>query len=416
MQRIEIKSFLARNRNFTLLWTSQILSQVTLNIINFVMATRIYEKTGSTLAVSFLWVFYYLPAFLFGPFSGFFVDQISLRRMLTYTNLFQGMTMLLFLFAKTNIYPIYFVVFLYSFLNQFYFPAEASSLVWLVNKKDLTIANSLFLLTSQSALVIGLGMSGILMRLFGENNPVYLSAIGLFLAAIATFLLPKVEPPRAKRKIEDFSKFFSEIRMGYSFIIGHSSVLFPIIVLTFFQVFLVVFAITVPSFASQLLNIDIKDAGPALVIPLGLGALTATYLISRFFKNFRKKELLRRGLSIAFFVFVFFSLILPFLGIYKIVFAVLLTYVLGIAGFFIFIPSQTLLQESTPSLLRGRVFGTLGFVSTGLTLPVLLFSATFVDTLGVSSFMFISAIIMLSALVLLERAEKVIIEEQNGNS
>ncbi len=136
MKKKELFSFIKQNRHFDLVWASQILSQITLNMINFVMATRIYERTGSTLAVSFLWVFYYLPAFFLGPFSGLFVDWWSRRKTLLYTNLLQSLTIGLYLFLGDRIYPIYPIVFLYSLLNQFYCPAEAASIPWLVRDKS----------------------------------------------------------------------------------------------------------------------------------------------------------------------------------------------------------------------------------------------------------------------------------------
>lgn len=412
MKRTDISSFIKRNKSFSLLWTSQALSQVTLNMINFVMATRIYEKTGSTIAVSLLWIFSYLPAFLLGPFSGYFVDMVSLRRILTWTNFLQGITMLLFLFAKDTIYPIYPVVFLFSLLNQFYFPAEASSLVRLVSKSDLPFANSLFMLTSQGALVGGLAVSGLLMRLFGKNNPIYLSAAGLFIAAIATYFLPENQP--AKKKMDTFSKFLKEIKFGYSYIVNHRVLLFPISLQAFFQVILVALAVTIPGFAAQLLGIEIQDAGPLLIVPLGLGALSATYLISRFFHDLRKKELMKKGFLVCLLVFSSFLLLIPIIGIYKIPASVFLMYLLGIGGLFIFIPNQTLIQENTPVLLRGRVFGTLGFLATVVTMPFLLFSATIVDTIGVRFFMVFPSLIMLLLLIFMDKAEKIIIKEKNG--
>ena len=413
MKKIDVVSFVKRNRNFTFLWLSQALSQITLNMINFVMATRIYEKTGSTIAVSMLWVFIYLPAFLLGPFSGYFVDLIPLRKMLIWTNFLQGLVMLLFLFAKNSIYPIYPVVFLFSLLNQFYFPAEASALVWLVPKQDLPLANSLFMLTSQSSLIAGLGVSGILMRLFGKDNPIYLSSAGLFLAALAVYFLPKTQLLR-KKGADTISKFFKEIKFGYSFIVNHRLVLFPIILQTFFQAFVVVLAVTIPGFASQLLNIEVADAGPLLIVPLGFGALTGIYLMARFFHNLRKKKLMRMGFFVCLLVFIIFWSILPLLGAYKSPVSTVLMYFLGIGGFFIFIPNQTLIQEHTPLMLRGRVFGALGFIITLVTLPLLLFSATIVDTIGVRFFMLFPAIFMFMLLLFLDKAEEFIIKEKNG--
>lgn len=414
MKKVEVKNFLKRNRNFLYLWTSQSLSMVTTNMLNFVMAIRIYEKTGSTLAVSFLWIFYYIPSIIFGPFMGYFVDRVKLRKMLTYVNTIQGVVILLFLFTGPKVYLIYPIVFLYSFTNLLYFPAEAASLVWLVKKEDLSLANSLFLLTSQSALVAGLGLSGLVMRLFGKNVPIYIASLGSFVAAAATYLLPRIEPSRVKKKLDDFSKFISEIKLGFFFIFSHRRVLFPILLLTFFQVFMMTMAILLPSFAANVLNIDVQDAGPSLILPLGLGALFATYVITRHLSTSRKKNLMKKGFLLAFLVFFLFSLILPFLGAYRVVIAGLLMFVLGIAGLFIFIPSQTMLQENTPSLLRGRVFGTWGFMANIVTLPFLLFSASIIDALGVRLFLFIAATVMFLSLIFLDKARLLVAQEENG--
>ncbi len=417
MKTQEITTFLKENKKFTLLWASQILSQITLNMINFVMATRIYEKTGSTLAVSFLWVFFYLPSFFLGPFSGLFVDLWSLRSTLLVTNFLQGVTMLLFLFIGDKVYPIYTIVFLFSLLNQFYFPAEAASLPWLVKKNSLPLANSLFMMTAQTSLVIGLGVSGILMKLFGKNNPVIISAMALFIAAAAVYYLPKEQHAKKKFNINGFSKFWSQLGFGYSFIRSNKIVLFPILLTIFTQVLVISLAVTIPSFAANLLSVDVQDAGILMVVPLGLGALLGTLSLSKYFQKTRKKILMTRGLTGAFFIFMFFALILPLLGPYKVYFAVLSMFTLGYCGFFIAVPNQTLLQENTPSALRGRVFGALGFLSTLVTLPFLIFSATIVDVLGTGLFMFFAGVVVFLMLLGMDKAEALIVAErvENGN-
>lgn len=305
MKRKELTSLIKENRNFNLLWTSQALSQITLNMINFVMATRIYEKTGSTLAVSFLWVFYYLPAFFLGPFSGFFVDLAKRRKVLLVANLLQALTMVLFLFVGGNIYPVYSLVFLYSFLNQFYCPAESASIPWLVKKSDLPLANSLFMLTSQSALVFGLGVSGILMRFMGQDAPIFIAIISLSLAALAVYFLPKNEPKKGKIT-QDFGRFWEEIRAGYTFVKDTRIILFPLLLAILFQVFMVVLGVTAPSFAGKVLNIEISDAGPLLAVPLGLGSLSGAILMPKFSFRYRKRTLMKNGFFVVFLVLAFF--------------------------------------------------------------------------------------------------------------
>jgi len=408
MRPRQIIKFLKRNKHFILLWISQIFSQVTINMMNFVMATKIFEKTGSTIAVSFLWVFYYMPSFFIGPFSGFFVDLLSRRKVLLISNLTQALIVLLYLPAGERIFIIYFVVFLYSLVNQFYYPAESASVPSLVNKEDLILANSLLLFTSQTSLVFGLGVSGIIMRLFGENKPIIISSFLLFLAAIAVYSLPEMKPLKKTIK-SGLSEFWEEIKTGYLFIRNNTLVLFPILMVVFVQILIVILGVSIPSISSSLLGINIKDAGPTLIIPLGLGALCGAYFINKK-KGKRKKAWIKTGLTLAFFVFVALSTIVPILmPSLRVISAIVLMFVLGLAGFMIFIPNQTLIQVNTPIFFRGRVFGTLGFLSTAVSMPLVLFSATIVDVVGIRLFLFIIALLLLSGLLFFEKAENYVL-------
>ena len=116
----------------------------------------------------------------------------------------------------------------------------------------------------------------------------------------------------------------------------------------------------------------------------------------------------------AFLIFTSLTLIMPFLGDYRVIIAGILMFFLGIAGLFILIPAQTMLQENTPSLVRGRVYGTWGFMANIITLPFLLFSASIVDALGVRSFLIIAAVVMFLCYSFLDKMRLLIALEENG--
>lgn len=412
MKRTELIDFLKENKNFSLVWLSQILSLLSVNIVNFMMMTKIYEKTGSSLAVSFLWVFYYIPAFFLGPFSGIFVDHWKKRNVLLYTNLLQSLTILLFLLIGEKVYPVYPFVFLYSLIDEFYLPAQASSIPHLVKKKDLPLANSLFLVTGQGALLVGFSLSGLLMRLLGGNSLIFLSSFFLLMAGIAVYFLPKDEI--SGKKIENLTRFWNELKLGYSYIAGKRIVLFPMILSVFFGVILSSTGVSLPAIANQLFKIEVKDAGPLIIVPLGLGALSAISLLTKLKQKYRKKSLMSFGLKIVLSVFLFLSLILPILGKFILPAGILMAFILGFGGLLTFIPNQTLLQENIPPKLRGRIFGTLGFATTVITLPVLLFSATIIDTAGIRPFLFISGAVILIFLLFFKKAEEIVVAEKNG--
>ena len=73
---------LVLNKNFRYLWISQILSQLTINIMNFLLLIRLYVDTGSTIATSLLWISYAIPAVAIGPIAAAAVDIFERRKVL----------------------------------------------------------------------------------------------------------------------------------------------------------------------------------------------------------------------------------------------------------------------------------------------------------------------------------------------
>ena len=148
---------------FHRLWFSQILSQITISLLNFLLLAKIFTETGSTIATSLLWVSYATSTILFGPIGAGVVDMVSRKKTLMLANLLQSLVVLLYAFThEYSIFLLFAVVLLYSFLNQFYVPAEAATLPSVVRKESLPQANSRFFITQQIALVAGFGFAGLL--------------------------------------------------------------------------------------------------------------------------------------------------------------------------------------------------------------------------------------------------------------
>src|SRR5260221_7903183 len=175
-----------KNYKFVALWSSQILSQLTFNILSFVILIHIFTDTHSTIATSLLWISYSIPALIIGPFAAAWVDLLEKRKVLMVSNLLQSMVVGAFavLLYRNLIYLPYTIVLLYSLLNQFYVPAEASSLPLIVNKEDLPSANGFFFITQQSSLILGFGMAGFLDTILGYRPTLIFVSICLFIAFI----------------------------------------------------------------------------------------------------------------------------------------------------------------------------------------------------------------------------------------
>ena len=240
---------LIRNSKFVYVWISQILSQLTIYIMNFLLITTLFNRTGSAIATSLLWVSYALPAIVVGPFGAAITDMVDRRKVLMITNLLQSATILGYALTRSQSFFLpYGIVLLYSLLNQFYLPAESASIPSIVSKKLLPLANGLFFVTQQGAIILGFGLAGIINHFLGYQNSLFLCSAFLFLAFLSVSFLPKlkVEVTIPRTLEEAIFKFFTRILDGYNFIKENNRVLIPFLLLAVLQVVVSVVAVNIP--------------------------------------------------------------------------------------------------------------------------------------------------------------------------
>ncbi|MEJ2441448.1 MAG: MFS transporter [Patescibacteria group bacterium] len=304
-----------KNTKFIYLWSSQILSQLTINIMNFLLLIRIFEYTQSSIATSFLWIAYALPAIIIGPIAAASVDMLDRRRVLMVTNFLQSATILLYAFVhESRLFLPYGVASMYSFLNQFYVPAESASLPSVVRKPSLPQANGLFFLTQQAALIIGFGFAGLLNHVLGFENSLFLCSGLLFLAFIVVSFLPRMRTRHSVPKSLDRAvfKFFKRIMEGYSFIRENHSILLPFILMMGLSVALSIVVVSLPVMAEEIFRIDINSAGVIVIVPAGIGAAFGTLTITRLLKRgWRKKRAIELFFTIIAAVLLVFTFLLP---------------------------------------------------------------------------------------------------------
>lgn len=399
------------------------LSQVTINLMNFLLLARIYEATQSTIATSLLWVSYALPTIFFGPIGASFVDMFSRRKTLIITNLLQSLTIFLYIFAYDySIFLLFAVVVIYSFLNQFYVPAESATLPSVVPKKDLPKANSIFFITQQAAIVLGFGFAGIVQRFLGFEGALLLCAISLFLAFASVYSLPKLAPrlKLSKNWEERLSLFFDRILEGYRFIKNRKMVLYPLSLLFIIQVGLAIVIANLPIIGSQILKVSISYVGVLVVVPAGIGATIGSIYISKLLKKgWRKKTLIDIGLGCLGFSALIVAMALPFIPeVFRFIATPILLILIGLGFVSINIPTVTYLQEVTPQWLRGRVFGNLYFFITIVTILPIIFSGVISEFFGVKTLLTLLALGVIFILYFSIKSGQKLIEEnfQGGNN
>lgn len=409
---------LLKNYHFLKLWGSQIFSQLTIYTINFLLIDRVYTTTSSTLAVALIWFSYGLPAAVVGLFSGVLIDSWGKKRVLVISNLIQALIVLSYALLGKKFYLLYFLVFCYSLVNQFYLPAEGASLPWLVKKRLLPSANSLFVLTTQIAFLLGFGSGGLVINLFSEQGTILLGSLLLLSAGLLCLSLPQEKILSSTNKTERFLESFAkQISSGWAYLLSKGRlVLISFLILLLFQTIVTSFASILPALSDVLLSLPLKESGPWLILPLSFGLFLGSYIFSHFARKKRKKQWINIGLlstSIIILLVIYIPHLITKIFAKKIVTSLLLL-LLGIFSSMISVPAQTFIQETTPPMLRGRVFGILNsIVNFGSVFLVLIISAL-IDILGITSFLVVIGIggIILSWFIF-RRSDEIIVAANN---
>jgi len=135
------------NTLFRRLWIGQIASQLSSNMLVFLLALIIYRATGSNVAVSGLFLAYGLPSLLFGVMAGTIVDRLDRRAVLLVSHVVRALLIVGVYASGDRISAVYLFVFAYAVINQMTMPAEVPLIPQFVPKTHLVSANSLFSFT-----------------------------------------------------------------------------------------------------------------------------------------------------------------------------------------------------------------------------------------------------------------------------
>jgi len=336
------------NRSFLALWFGQLDSQLADRIFVYVLMIIAYSLTKSNLGVSVPLLAFGVPSILFGPLAGVYVDKWNRKWVLSITSIIRGLLILLIvpLIAK-SMALIFFVSFLLYTATQFFAPAESASIPELVKKKDLIVANSLFMITWMGASVVGFGLGAPLVNFLGEQGTFIFAAVLYFLAAAVLALIPlkrikSVEPAKGTIK--------KDLLFGLEFIRRNQIVLYSLMKLFVATSAIAILSLLAISYANNVLGIGGKNFG-YLILAVGAGMFVGMGFLDRL------RLFLSKGLIVVS-SFIVSGIVLVFMGsITNIHIALFLIFMLGVGNIFITSSIQTILQQRIPRKIRGRVFG-----------------------------------------------------------
>ncbi len=383
---------LFHNAEFMSLWMAQIFSQFADRavFVLFVALLTSYDNPmlighsiGAAQLTSILYVAFTIPAIVFSPFAGVYVDRWSNKMVLIISNLiraiFVGISSLDYF--KHHIVATLFLAFMISIGSQFFGPAETSSIPRLVKKSDLYSANSLFFTTMMIALGFGFALGEPIISRVGLHGAPWAVASGFVIAAILLLKISDNQPGSNKS-----DNCWEELRQGLAFIVDNPEVFKAIAKITILFSTIITLNIIAVGLAEQVLHIQAFQFG-YIVAAAGLGMGIGNFIVGHYGKTMNSHKLVYSGfIGLGSFMtglglLGFIENILmpylkmdytPFHNIFMAV-ALLLSLSIGFTCAMVAVPTQAKLQLAVPAFMRGKVFGAQNTaMSAASTIPVIL--------------------------------------------
>ena len=390
------------NKHFMLLWLAQAVSQTAQNAIWFGLLVIVEQYTRSSAQMGYAILTTILPSILLGMAAGVFVDRLSKKSVLVWTNVLRAFVVLGYLLYEQSLVLVYLVNFASSTVTQFFGPAEAAKIPQLVPKRQLLSANSLFNLTYNGAQLAGMVLIAPPVVKFFGPPVLFLLAAGFFvLAALLVLQLPHDLPARGLRgldKSEVASSVWHDVVEGWRFIRADRRTSLAMLHLTMASALMLMVAMLAPRYVVAALGIRPDDAVYVLA-PAGVGVLVGTTSMGHLARRMTKERLVSLGL-VTLGVLMWPLALVNRLGEYVIAPALgrpdipggatvvplvmLIAAIMGVALALVIVPSQTILMERAPASTRGRIFAVqivLGHVASILPL---LFVGQLADLFGIN--------------------------------
>ncbi len=383
-----------RNGAFLRLWIAQLLTQIGGNVVLYGLTVLVAERSGSTSALSLLFLSFLVPAVALSPISGVWVDRLDKRLVLIVANFTRAVAFFLMLGSVDSLGIVLLLNIFASFMTTIFAPAELAMIPLLVRRDQLTSANGLFTFTLNAAFALGFALIGpAVVRIAGPEASIILVAILFLFAGLLCIGLPSAPPTSHDDGLIGSTRSStrtttSELVEGLRYIRAHGSVGWSLLYLAIAASVVGLMGVLGPDYVADALGLEARDFW-LIVLPIGLGVVTGILALNSWGKAVSRRRLIEGGLLGVGAGLALLALAEPISaaisdgasslgglpigpGASALATVIFVAYFAGAAYGLVAIPAQTALQEELPVEVRGRVFGVLNMlVSLGSFVPII---------------------------------------------
>jgi MFS family permease len=356
------------NKNFFLLWTGKIVSQVGDKFYGIALAWWILQRTNSPMAMGLFMAASTLPGLILGPFAGTLIDRWNRKHIIIISDVVRGLlvmvTALLSAWDILALWHIFLAAIVISLASAFFDPTAQAIIPQLVTKDQLSRANALGEMVTAFSMIIGPVFGALSLSLLGFTWVFLINGLSYLVSA---FFECFITLPCSRNSSMKKSNLWFEMKEGLKFLYHRPNLIIVISIIGITHLFVGCLMVVLPFLAKELGGNTVQNLGN-LEMMLGSGMfLGATYIHGKI-KNITQERNLFRIIFLMGVLFTSIGLtkyminlsLLPYL---------LLIFLVGTAIANASICWRSLLQLHTPAHMTGRVFSISSMVG-NVSLPI----------------------------------------------
>jgi MFS family permease len=348
-----------RNRNYGLLWTGQLVSEMGNRFHWIAVSLWVYSLTDSAAAVSLAVASMFAGSLIVSLWAGVFVDRFDRRGILIGADLARAVLVLAIpALIRTNLWFVYLDLVLISIATAFFRPAIFAVIPTTVPRSHLMAANSFFSAMDTGTEMAGPLLAGILAERLGYSALLYFDGITYLFSGFCILLTALSSTPRLRERLS-ISSVWRGVTEGLSYIRRDALQ---------WSLFVLIFPATLVGTGLNALqtplakgSVGITDAQFGTFNSVwGLGFLVASLLLGWYGSTVGRSSLVLSGYFLGFLATALMALSQNFPHL------LLTAFFVGFSNTMYYVGVGTVLMEYTPGTLIGRVISTrqlaLGFV------------------------------------------------------
>ena len=189
-------------RDFGLVWSGQLISQIGDGVSKLALLWFVYAITGSPLKTSIIGLLQTIPPIVLGPIIGVYVDRLPKKMLLITSDILRalliGLIPCLIPVESFTVTVLYILVLLHAIATAVFGPALTAAVPAIVPGKQFTAANALLQGTTSLGIIFGPALSGLGIAAYGSQEVLCLNA-ATYMVSAGCLMLVRFADPASRR-------------------------------------------------------------------------------------------------------------------------------------------------------------------------------------------------------------------------